>query len=1044
MLKKIATPGPDGFEMQRRHLHGASHHPYSTAQVRTQHEEIDVDEATVEQVKEEITATPKDPRAFEALTRFLTIREPGKQDLAWQLYAAIPTSSLRSDDHGELRANLLEYLNQDDDPAVPNRVLQVFDELPDDKLRASSYRAAIVAQISLRMMGPALELLEDAPRHKHFNFSNLGYDVIIRRTVLEEQWDLSLRVFRAFLDQNPVRGRARTSLAIQWGNAIPEIWRGVTTLRQLPNRLQSFLSHVREFQHEIGSSEENKKTLSLFVISFVPNVMEQVLLDPKLDEKATAHFFGRLFNDLEALKLPTSVCYEYAMKQLLKLPDDEAMREIPKLLLDLYARYRQLCLDSSGIAYAKPSLNLLRNLIVHYCDHGDLARAHELVQDHRIFYPKEPLRAGLLRYLIHCYADYGDMEQVEEYFGEFMTYYKNQVDLKLLSSLPFACARRADVQGANVQFNRIHGEFGLIPDAACWNVLLLAYARADDLDGALECFNTCIDSGIAPDLYTFGPMIDVCAQRGDVEAFEALFSRAEQMGVPLTQDIRARSGYVQVFLNAGDTLGAEAVAQGMLKSWRAGTLMGHTLTHTWNLLIQHDALNQDLAGARARYREMVKNNIPTDSWTFGSIMRALVEVKQTNAAFKLLRKTMAQNKLQPHALHYAIVMTGFLREGGGQVQVAMEVYNRMIEQGVAQTYSSREATIRTLGEPDSAKFRKRRLSMSRLEQVEQAVEDILSEVVKGQAILRQPKHTRQMDSRNHGANPQSYYGLLISMYATRGSYKLCTKLLQKAEAMAPNVDNYTVPMTLITGAMEAHFKAGEHSEVARYWELARTSASKLTQTFSQIMNPQAPTSENKSIVDPSIRARFEGSRISANRRNILFQAARYYVRSLLDPTNPNPDALDEAQCTMRDLLIDGYTLDVFTWNEFVQTLAQRGRLAEAFSTCEEYLMPSFPGWRNLYPTYIRKDRRGYQWMEFRHYEITRTSIMPRYKTLIILASAMQKVRSDERNGIGYDQSAGGWQRELLEEAAPLTVRAIETMPRTNDPLQTQYFHSASY
>lgn len=251
-------------------------------------------------------------------------------------------------------------------------------------------------------------------------------------------------------------------------------------------------------------------------------------------------------------------------------------------------------------------------------------------------------------------------------------------------------------------------------------------------------------------------------------------------------------------------------------------------------------------------------------------------------------------------------------------------------------------------------------------------------------------------------------------------------------------------MTLISGAMEAHLKAGEHAEVARYWELARTSASKLTATFSQLLHPEPAEVESGSIVDPSVRERFEASRISADRRNILFKAARYYVRSLLDPSNPNPNALQEAQRTMRELLVNGYTLDVFTWNEFVATLAQRGRLVDAFSTCEEYLMPSFPGWRNLYPSYIRRDRQGYQWMELRHYEIKKTSIMPRYKTLIILASAFRRVKSDERNGIGYDQSAGGWQREVLEEVAPLTIRAIETMPRTNDKLQTQHFHNTLY
>jgi pentatricopeptide repeat-containing protein PET309 len=1039
LLKRATVTGPSGFELQKRKLHGTSRRPYLGAQPEYQGENTEIDEATAEEVEEEMMATKKDPRAPEKLSHLLARRELGNQDGAWQLYAAIPPHLLADGQCGELQANLLEYLNVDDDPAVPNRVLQVFDALPDSKRRTSSYRAAIVAQIALREMGPALHLLDDAPRRHDFDFTNLGYDVIMRRTVLGEDWDLSFRVFRAFLQTNPNRGNVPMSLFINWGNQLPEVWRGVASLPRLQDVLTSFLGHVKEYQHEFTSTGENRKTLALFTTTFIPNVMEQVFCDPSINENGIKMFLLPLFTRLKSRKLPTPMIHEYALKKLLDLPEERAMRVIPDLITTLHMQYRQKCSASSS-SHVKPSLNLLRNMIVYYCDRGNLARAEEVVQDHRLFYPREPMRAGLLTYLLHCYADYGNAARVEQYFLEFTSHYKDMVDLNLLSALPFAYARRADVQGAHVQFDRIRTEFGLEPDTACWNILLLAYARADDLDGALEVFNTSIDSGIAPDVYTFGPLLDLCAQRGDVEAFEALFSRADQMGVPMAQDVRARSGYVQAFLNAGDLQGAEAIANGMLKSWHAKTLNNWTLTHTWNLLIQHHALNQDLAGARARYREMVTNGIEVDSWTYSSIMRALVEVNQTNAAFKLLRKTMPASGLTPHALHYAIVMTGFLREGGGQAQLAVDVHRRMIEQGVPQTDSSREATIRTLGKADLDALGPANKLHTRLEQAEQAVEDILFKAVDGQTFLRQPKHSKQMDSRNFGAAPQSYYGLLISMYATRGAYPIAKKLLRKAETMGPDVDNFTLPMTLITGAMEVHLKAGEHAEVAKYWALARASAAKMTNTFSQIMNPEEPAPEDNSLVDPAIRARFQQSRIAPNRRNILFQASRFYVRSLLDPANPAPDALQEAQRTMRELLVGGYTLDVFTWNELIQTLAERDSYMDAFAICEEFLMPSFPGWRNLYPTYSRKDRRGYRWMEFRHYEITRTSIMPRYKTLIIMTAAFQKIRADELNGIGFDEEAGGWLKERLSELAPNTVRAIETMPRTSDMLQEQYFH----
>ncbi|KAH8725590.1 hypothetical protein GQ44DRAFT_680859 [Phaeosphaeriaceae sp. PMI808] len=1055
LLRSLYTTGLDASASRRRQLNRPSKRHFTTAQWQPPHDESGVDEAIVRQAKEEMAVLLKDSWPIKELPKLLRRKEVGKQELAWQLYTTIPETHLARGGHWSLREDLLEYLTIDDTPVVPSRILQLFGALPKSKRRPSSYRAAIIAYISLRMVGPALKLLEWIRTDRYFDLLTIGTDIVLQRTILDEQWDLSLRVFKLFLRQRPIierqptatsqwRGQLPTATSIRRGNLLPEIWRGVTTLPELPSYLQSFLNHVREFQYELRSSTENEEALSLFLISFVPHVMDQVLHNRKLDEEFTS-YLRQLFDDLHALNLETNACYEHAIQRLLEIPHKRPGSNVESLCASFYNQHRQRCLDSQDTSTpTKPSLNLLKSLIMYYGGLTDLTKVQGLIDDLRVFYPDQPVKHSLLRYLIHLYAENGDITRVEAYMEEFKMHNPKFMDIKILSALPFAFARRADVEGAITQFNRIRDQYELVPDTACWNILLLAYVRADDLDGALECFNTCLDSDIMPDKYTFGTLLDLCAERGDVEAFEALFSRALEMGIPLSQDVRARSGYVQVFLNAGDPEGAKEIAQGMLKSWQAGTLQGHALTFTWNLLIQHHALNRDLTGARQHFREMIDNNIPLDSWTYGSLMRALVEVNKSNAAYRILRKTMPKSNLPVHALHYAIVMTGLLREGGEQLSLAMGAYERMMEQGVPQTESSQEASIRTLGTFELQKLKKQRAKHPnyRLKQVEEAVENMLVEAVQGQVAHRQPRHKKYVDSRNFGATPQSHYGLLISLYSDRGAYKICKKLFKKAEAATPDVDNYAVPMTLITGSMEAHLKAGEHAEVAKCWELARSSASKLSKTFDQLLHPNPPPPQTDSLLDPRIRERFEDSQISANRRHILFKAARIYIRSLLDPANPNPDTLRKAQRTLRDLLSDGYTIDVFTWNEFIVALAQRGRLVDAFALCEEFLMPSFPGWRNLCPNYVRKNRQGYQWMELRHYEIKKTSIIPRYKTLIILAAEFRRARNDERNGLGYDESTGRWEQELLKEVGPMVIRAIETMPRTNDTMQMKYFHNS--
>ncbi|KAF1955610.1 hypothetical protein CC80DRAFT_549301 [Byssothecium circinans] len=107
--------------------------------------------------------------------------------------------------------------------------------------------------------------------------------------------------------------------------------------------------------------------------------------------------------------------------------------------------------------------------------------------------------------------------------------------------------------------------------------------------------------------------------------------------------------------------------------------------------------------------------------------------------------------------------------------------------------------------------------------------------------------------------------------------------------------------------METHLKAKEYADIERCWELARTEADRLVKTFHQVMHPEPPTPEFDSITDPIIQARFESSRIAANRRQILFRAARIYIRSLL--AQDDSAALQRVQRTIRNLLTNGFVID---------------------------------------------------------------------------------------------------------------------------------------
>ncbi|KAL5377180.1 hypothetical protein DPSP01_009992 [Paraphaeosphaeria sporulosa] len=1031
-IRRLSSYGPDAAEIRRRGMLGAGTRQYSTSQWQPSSEEP-VDDLETLQAKEEMQELLLESAPDEALRKLLWSKEADKQELAWQLYSASVDTSFSTD----FICDLLDYLDNNICSRTANRILQLFERIPPEHRRASSYRLAVNAYVALKMIGPAIQHLEEAS--ERFDPTRAGIDVVLKKTIQDDQWDLSLRVFKGFLrwaERNNIKVSEWHKTAAHgqkhWDNWGPLFGQAQDVLEPREH-LRNFFSYVNQFQHELNSTTENTEALQLFVHGYVPGVMWEVVNMPEPDEEYIYNFFTGLFKDLHALNLPMGPLYEYIIPAFLQIPRYQGYTRKRKIFLDLYTTWRQHALDGHC---RRPSRSVMHTLIIQHARHLSYDRVDAMVEDLKSFHAREPFNVAVLYSLIHLYARGGLVDRVHECFDILRMRFPSAVDLHILTSLPYAYARRIDVPGAIAQFKRITDEFNLVPNTASWNALLLAFTRADDLDGALECFNNCLESGAKPDVFTFGPMLDLCAARGDIEAFEALFSRAKQLDVPLETDRRARSGYVQAFLNAGDIDGAEQVALGILRSWKAGTLGDVEITHVWNMLITHHALGGGLTDARRLYQEMKDFDIPLDSWTYGALMRAFIEARQTNGAFKILRNTMPNENMRVYAFHYAICISGFLREG--QPQRAKAVYERMKHVRLHQTPSLRQMGLLFKGTEELLKLRAENVkdSKARLVGVEEELRQSLLSDYGHEIANDEPSHKRYIDSPELSNVPQSYFSVLILLYTTRGALEVAKELIEKASKVPIDDQNYSAPIILLSTIMETHYRAGEHEEIERCWELVFREASRLAKTFSQVMSPEPPTPTFDAITDPAVLERFNASRIAMNRRQVLFRAARVYIRSLMQ--QDTPEALQKAQRTINSLLSNGFIVDNLTWNELIQHLATRNRVIDAFSACEMYLMPQFPGWAFLHPMLIRKFQPGYSFMELRHFDMKRGSVLPRYKTLVVLAATYAKVRRDESNGIGFNPDMGGWVREVVEQIAPDTVRAIETMPRTGDKLQMQY------
>lgn len=1069
LIQRITRHGNEALEAGRRYgtaVAGVRH--FSTAPRMGQTEgPFTVEEAEAEVEAPKMDAEEKDASAEEealreeqriqaeveerllanqspsdALWELFRSGEQRDDEVAWRLFDAIPDFERDED----IKTALLEYLQQKPSRERGNDIIQIFEALSPDARRPSAYRAAISAYLAKDLVEVAVHLYEIAASRT--SDLGIGTDLVLGAAVHANDWELAMRVLTAFA---PLAKLNKIDMKkLYWEDARRRtrasdlIWGEVAKLPYLRGHLQSLFIYVHHNKDELmprghrSLAPQLNPILSNLLFGVIAETTDYILATEKPGTDVVFQFFIDLIHELNRKGLTDRFLYDYLIQRLIHHPMSREYVNWGKPHLELYKIYRDDCVAqlNKGKKVFCPSRELLRLLTLKHGHFHSEKGVENIMADYRLFYPGQFIPFRTLRFVIDFYAELGRAPEVEEYFDELKRagYMRLPADLPILTALPYVYARRADPEGAEKQFKRIIEEFGVTPDVACWNVLLLAYVRADDLDGALACFNRMVAAEIDPDMHTFNTLLTLCAHRGDVEAYEVLYARAEHLDLDGRSDKYARAGFVEVLLNFDDVEGAEATALTMLKH-RSEGILKDSLTHTWNLLIQHYATKGDIEKCRFYYRQMKANKIPVDSWTYGGLMRALVESKQTNAAYKILRKTMPQNNVRIHAFHYALVIIGFLKER--QLHLALKANKRMVEHNVPQTVSSRIASLSAIGLAEKQMLRERgdKSKSTRLEATERKLRDIMLEGWDADEARRQPQHRALIDSRNSA--PESYIAQLIMLYGTRGALGICKELFEAAAIAREDEPNYQTPITLLVALMNTHLLARRHDEVAKCWHLARAQADKVVKTVKQLaMRKDEPDLDALPLTDPSLRNQQAEAPISRNRRQALVHPFRIYLRSLIRQNTD--EALDEATRTIKSLMISGYVLDSVAWNDYIRALANAGRIYDAFAACETFLMPHFPGWRDLNPLIIRKNVRGQEWMNVRPSDPRTENLRPRYQTLVVLARVYAQIRQDDANNIGYNEERGAWPKEILEEEYPMSIRAVESMPRTDDWQQRKH------
>ncbi|PWY95517.1 translation regulator [Aspergillus sclerotioniger CBS 115572] len=650
----------------------------------------------------------------------------------------------------------------------------------------------------------------------------------------------------------------------------------------------------------------------------------------------------------------------------------------------------------------------------------------------------------------------GDVTNVHHVFERLVSDHGNPRSRRLLTPLLYVYARIGDVQETARQFRRISEEFGLQPDTVCWNILLTAYSKAGNLTGTFTTFKRMLDEGIETNPHTFGIMMGLCANRGDVSHVRDLLDLAQQHKVQITAPLI--DTVVEAYCNNQEWDMAENVAETCL-----GLDVRGSRVRMWNILLWNYAFRMDLEGISRVRSRMDAAGLQPDDMTYAALMLSLVLIGQTDSARRILRTLHRGRRVYATEFHYAVILYGYLKDRNRDMVhiVFREIKDRFNQPGLGSRLLVLRSQIQRDLQLVAHGGRAGDNASLRLENSEKFLAEVLADYHTTKLATKYPLlGSGRMSARK--AFPAVYYEYIISAYGMKGAYKSARKLFDEYIASQPprdpENDHDIAPLRLLSALMLAHLKADQYHKVEECWNLvfpralkiASPSSPDIDEWLSSQLNQVKPPlpSHAELVVNVDTEVEFPEKKklsILPAYRFMLSRPLSLYMRSLA-----YGNEVWKISKVIAKYVGAGFAMTTFNWSTFVQMLASSDRLSdqiEAFSVFEERFMPNFPGWNNLRrgyglrppevpatidamedprrakpPNVLGKESRRY-WSK-----IQPDFMQPTYVSMVYLAAALQRLR--ERSI--YD---GGAELQAIYDAAPTTVAAVADMPYLREKFQ---------
>lgn len=896
---------------------------------------------------------------------------------AWELYSITDTTSKTP----QLSRRLMSLLGSSPRSLDVRRAVRLFDSLAPPERTAASYTKAILGLLKLKETGRAVMRHAEAMGLAGLDIPIEGTKVLVAHLITERQWQLVFHVY-----ENCAEYFKDNDVGLQeWTK---ELFESLVQMPGLAAKILCYLRAVGEYPHLLSDQSNS--------ISFI-----QGLLNSMFDHGIS---FGvrRNWQVIEILK-QLNLCGRetYEKMGLLVLSSVNApLKSRKENALRIYKLYSQE-------ENFSPSERFLHTLLKAAVDSGDQELVVELLSD---WYQHYGLPSATLTGLVmKGFANAGDVEGVAELMSKLVSGRKD-VTWKALYPVLHVHALHADPRTVQAKMAQFKDEFILEPDITCYNILLHAFQRVEDLDGTLTSLSQLLAAGLEPDHYTLGTIMSVAADRGDVELCEQMLQMAGERNI--RRSTVMNDCLVLAYLNNSQVLKAENTARTLTIHSRQ-----YVSTRMWNQILAHYSIDDRPANLRNTLRVarlMQKFKIPYDSMSYAAIMRAYTVKRRTDMARRILETVIIKKGLPVLPLHYAIVMDGYANQLNTEKGLRMQA--EMLSRGIKPTISTKLALQKLHA---TAADRKSLIDRSRHPGLRL---DVLDETLEESLATHDPKsiadRSPQLQSsrfRPADVFPASYFDLSLSFYSRTRSFDVVKTLIDKYTKLHGTSANTDMPLRFLATLMNLHYRSNDHTTVDRLFTLATNLATSAAKPIS---------SYRGSTTLPPIR------------RHLLARHLDTLLRSLDARGTPSNPAGPRMLTAINTLFSTGFDLDSHNWNLYVQLLATRHDYALAFRLTELHLTPTLPPWspdepRVRYFQATGQKSEGTEFLGPRYTYLRPGELRASYKTLVRLAWVVRRLRR-----LAPFERRSQEVLEGLEREAPRTVKAVLEMPVLEHPVAT--------